>query len=886
MSVMFPLHCFSLEEFNKLDTLEEYKHYCMYLKSFKIEDKKKYGILNNDLSFSRNKAYYYKNKIYYYLYEFCVDYYINILEKKVNNYIYFFHELIETDKGQHLLKKIDLSLLTDFNKKNLLHHASINGTLPTFLHMLNLCNNIEINHNNLFINSCCNTDDRLYRYYLKKHKTNISLSSSDFFDILTSLVSSQGIPDKYIFRRLRKINTTLDNSMYYKDIVKYLYYYPPLFINLMKYYYVKNNIYTHSDYYEYIAISAINNNSDIMLNLFTYIDNEIDKNNLYLILVKSCYDISTINTYHTFNSNYSKNIIEKLFTNINFTYWDYDENEDPFYNLSNIELKKNRDFFINILKNYKFSNKFYKEELKNYNKTILLYPFLNKSKIPIEFKSLKIINILYNKLYEKKKYSELYNNTEINNSYTFTVKPPSHLTKSKLNIIDNFMYIKNKADGNTIYNIPECFPKNTITKHNIIGEYIESLDLYLVFDIDINKSFEERYKFMRSLHPFVKDYNIKHIKNIEDIKKFNEIEDLCMKEFLNKPYEGYRWYPKICYSIDKATILKNIITIMKKDTFNTSIYPTDGYIIVNKNKKYKIKPKDKLTIDIIYKNNKWYDRNNNIVNNIITETKSDNNIIWRCYPKIINNEIFFVNKEIRFDKNKPNPINIINEVITTYLWKENYYYQFKNKVDEYNLKCIINNNTHFKNIISNMKISGKILDIGCGKAKLLKYIKPKLYIGIDNDMKILKNNMIKYNKDYNIIFKNIDMNNDINIISRYIPKIYFDYIILNFSINHFYSKDIWKLLKIFCSKKTKIIFNITNDNIINKKIILNKGFISSDGKTTRYLFPWCHKNIVNEKYITKKQLYEDIKKQNFKINEILLNKTTPLEKIYNWYVVN
>ena len=40
-----------------------------------------------------------------------------------------------------------------------------------------------------------------------------------------------------------------------------------------------------------------------------------------------------------------------------------------------------------------------------------------------------------------------------------------------------------------------------------------------------------------------------------------------MKEFLNKSYEGYRWYPKICYSIDKATILKNIITIMKKDKY-------------------------------------------------------------------------------------------------------------------------------------------------------------------------------------------------------------------------------------------------------------------------------------------------------------------------------
>ena len=181
--------------------------------------------------------------------------------------------------------------------------------------------------------------------------------------MLTSLVSSQGIPDKYIFRRLRKINTTLDNSMYYKDIVKYLYYYPQLFVNLMKYYYVKNNIYLHSNYYEYIAIS-IYNNSDIMLNLFYYIDNEIDKNNLYLILVKSCYDISKLNTHHTFNSNYNKNIIEKLFTNINFASWDYNENEDPFYNLNNIELKKNRDFFINILKNYKFSSKFYKERIK------------------------------------------------------------------------------------------------------------------------------------------------------------------------------------------------------------------------------------------------------------------------------------------------------------------------------------------------------------------------------------------------------------------------------------------------------------------------------------------------------------------------------------------
>ena len=82
MSLMLPLHCFSLEEFNKLNTLEEYKHYCKYLKPFNINDIMKYGIENNDLSFSRNKAYYYKNKIYYNLYNFCVDYYNTIKEKK------------------------------------------------------------------------------------------------------------------------------------------------------------------------------------------------------------------------------------------------------------------------------------------------------------------------------------------------------------------------------------------------------------------------------------------------------------------------------------------------------------------------------------------------------------------------------------------------------------------------------------------------------------------------------------------------------------------------------------------------------------------------------------------------------------------------------------
>ena len=116
MSVITPLHCFSLEEFKKLNTLEEYKYYCKFLKPYCAEDIKKYGIDNN-LLFTKNKAYYYKNKIYFNFYNFCVNYYINIQDKNIDDYIYFFQELIETDKGQYLLKKINLSGISNVYKK-------------------------------------------------------------------------------------------------------------------------------------------------------------------------------------------------------------------------------------------------------------------------------------------------------------------------------------------------------------------------------------------------------------------------------------------------------------------------------------------------------------------------------------------------------------------------------------------------------------------------------------------------------------------------------------------------------------------------------------------------------------------------------------------------
>ena len=882
------LHYFSVEEFNKLITLEDFKNYINNIKDYSNDDIKHYdlkivnGVLNINVLLT--VPYYYKYTIYYKLYKFITDYIINNIDyiDIINQQYYRNHlmELTTLNKGQILLKKFNITNITYVEQ--FIETASYKGTLPTFLFWLNKCNNI--NHLKYFINSCSNTDNRILDYYLKnKNKYNLTINKNTFITIINKIVSSDGIPEKYVFRRLKKINTVFDNSKYYPYMIDYMIHYPPTYLKLMKYYYTDNHIFNKCQHYCYIAICGYMNNAiDEVCAIFKYI-NHMDKNHLFLILVKCGYNINHLSNYHIFNNNYNKLIIEKILSPLELDDYIYDSIEDPFLKFNISHMNENRRFICNLLKDYKFSNKFYKN-IDNKQIVLLLYKYLDTKKIPKEYKCINVFIKLYNKLYTKKKIKKLYDNVDISiNKYIFTKTSPSHLTKNKLSMIENKSYIKPKADGITVYKLPNCYPNDDMMKYNLIAEYIEHLDLYLVFDIDIDKPFHERYRMMRSMHPYIVEYDIKHILSLNDLKYNNIVEDNNMKKFLKSSYKNYRWYPKVAYTIDKKCIMDNINTIMEKDIYNTTIYPTDGYVVINTNNKYKIKPKEKLTIDIMYRNNNWYDRENNIVNNIITINESKNNMIWRCYPKLINNKLCFENREIRFDKKKSNPRNVINEVIMTFKGDENIYYQYMNKVNPKNLKSIVNNRKHFELILNKYNVSGKILDIGCGKAKILNYIKPKLYFGIDNNAVLLSKNINKYNKKYNIIFKNVDMNKD-NILCI-VPKIKFDYIILNFTINHFYN-NIWNVIENYTNNNTKIIFNITNDNIINKKINLINGYIKSDGKTTEYLFPWCQNNIVMEQFISKKQLHQDLSKYNYNINEIKLNKETELEKIYDWYILS
>ena len=118
-----------------------------------------------------------------------------------------------------------------------------------------------------------------------------------------------------------------------------------------------------------------------------------------------------------------------------------------------------------------------------------------------------IINEIKQKYIEIKKYTNL---------------PPRHLLPYELSNYNNFL-LKEKVDGILTNNLPlNIYPYNSeLYKYNIKMEYMEELDLYFILDIDIpNMNIEERYLYIRNLHPFTKTKIIKEIS--------------CLKDFLNE----------------------------------------------------------------------------------------------------------------------------------------------------------------------------------------------------------------------------------------------------------------------------------------------------------------------------------------------------------------
>ena len=87
----------------------------------------------------------------------------------------------------------------------------------------------------------------------------------------------------------------------------------------------------------------------------------------------------------------------------------------------------------------------------------------------------------------------------------------------------------------------------------------------------------------------------------------------------------------------------------------------------NNSREIKIKPKNLYSIDLLYKNNCWIDRDGYKWDIVCNEKLKDNQI-WRIYPNNNSNNlnIMWEAKEIRHDKIIQNPHDIVVNIMDLY----------------------------------------------------------------------------------------------------------------------------------------------------------------------------------------------------------------------------
>jgi SAM-dependent methyltransferase len=506
----------------------------------------------------------------------------------------------------------------------------------------------------------------------------------------------------------------------------------------------------------------------------------------------------------------------------------------------------------------------------------------------------------------------------------FNEIPPHNLHIGEIDKMDNLL-IRMKADGVYSKILPvDIYPSsNDFKNYKIKSEYIEELDLYLVFDIDIpDMNIIERYKYLRSIHSHTNFTTLSEIKNYNDLILSIKKEKTIFDNFLKRDYDNYRWYPKaswVIYNISnilKKELISNVILendINNLDSIKNFTYNCDGLILtpLDGTREIKLKPKSLMTIDLLHNDGKWVDNNNNCYNSIVKSNHNlKNNKIYRCYP---NGELY-IPKEIRFDKKKPNPYSVVSKIIklTQNDWDndiiKNVYYGDNKTINKTINKVSKFNNYILKEIIKyiNPMINSNWLDLGCGFGKLFSFIKmynPNMYLGLDNDVSVINSCLRRYGKslNYDFNFCPCNLGSEWNDHEQNWYEIKFerefDYLVCNFSLMHFCNDKFWTQVNKVAKKNSYMILNLVNDKSSNK-FINNKTYLYHDKNSdkVKYFFEGINKSEVSEDFIssqmieniTKKYNWEIIKKFNVSkdfLNETKNLKNNSLELYYDWYVL-
>ena len=889
-------------------------------------------------------------------------------------------QIIKIDKGQYILKlfpyKEIIKKLFSIDKYSvpLYFISGSSSTLPVFIEVDNLFDNkscIDNSYKSILSAACRNSDVRVLKYIINNlhiyHKP--SWNNSGFIKMLISQIFSDHIPVKHSLRRMKIISSKINLIPYFSFMVDIVLTLDTLMV-LKKYYHTEdykvenNNINSITNLlflsvYEDASTSISKPLIESCLSLF---NNKYEKAELLLNIFTRSRTFFDIDISKYVDSSYTslKNSISIIIDNI-FNDYTEESNDSIYKSYNSNDLKTLFSLYEPNIFNYMkqkyirkllfimpFISYFPTEPIKafnyyNFKNTLSCKLNLIKYTIKIWLRRNHKVLKLESKIKKIKLLDEIKNfkpNSNVSilskGSYTyqliqqkFTKIPARHILPLELNNLtetnDGLYLIKEKADGCLVEfvskDVEPVIPEYSRT--TIKAEFIEELDLYLIFDIKLeNSTFIDRYSYLRELHPTTKgvcESKIDCVETFEELKDEIRKERKRFAEFLKLPYKNYRIYPKAAWLVRslKSQINKELILNIIEQNDHEYIceegeYLNDGIIItpLNGNRELKIKPKLMHTVDLLFDGRNWLDRENNSWNHIIvTNTMHSKNTIWRCFPtfKEKNGIFTFEPKEYRFDKSKPNRNNIVVLIYKLHLinWKksynlgENFFYHlgsnFKSSKFWSSLKTI--QSGHLTSILDKIDpiFKSKWLDLGCGSSKLLKFIKkynPQKYVGLDFDIiQLLKG------------IKRIDSNQQFMNYAKIIPsdlndmwdshplawdnfdkKEKFDYIVCNFSLSHFHSELFWKQLSDVATEGTIFMFNLVNISATNAWKS-NDDYLYLDKSEVKYRFNSIHNHEMKENYICDEEILKYSRKFKWSIQEKITPIGENLDSKYTWYLL-
>jgi hypothetical protein len=400
----------------------------------------------------------------------------------------------------------------------------------------------------------------------------------------------------------------------------------------------------------------------------------------------------------------------------------------------------------------------------------------------------------------------------------------------------------------------------------------------------IEKVNNNEYLFPLNLN-FKKFFNYTETK-ILNISTFNcpsTVKYILDTKNMISKYDGNMIVKNFFY-INSAFIFE-ILDLLKYNY--SSSFPNDGFIIYNLDTKkiYKLKPLDKMSIDVRKGGNFFYS-NNKKLDDLSISYNNENNGIYRLYP-LDNSGNNWKIGEKREDKDLSNPLWLIYKIIQLIRQDINYRDLKLINQDNYYENYIINSELkvyldrrkekllhRLNNLVNNKSI---ILDFGCGFGNYMNNLNYNYYLGVDKDLSVLESIISK--KRSNELW--LDFSEGLNY-SDQVKK-----------LGPFWEKTQRGNYNKLKKNYSLIIFNHSIHNVKNLKNMLN--FIKSNYKNVfLYIGTFNIKTSFSNKFQSMEILEETdktfkVKFNNSWINKVLIEvyyKIDYLKTMFNKYQIN